>query len=344
MSMHILENVPLSGYSTMRVGGNARYLMDVTHAFDIDKAVAWAEERSLPILMIGTGSNIIWRDEGFEGLVLVNKIMGFDTNSYNDEITYATIGAGENWDSIVQRCVEEGLSGIEQLSLIPGTTGATPVQNVGAYGQEVSNVMMTLQAYDLQEKKLVTMTASECNFSYRDSRFKSEDRDRFLITAVTFMLSSKPPIPPFYESVERHLKEHKITDITAATIRDAVMNIRRAKLPDPAIIANTGSFFKNPIIQRSQLSQLLNDHPDLAYWDIDDHNAKLAAAWLIERAGFKGVHDDETGMATWKHQPLVLVNERAGNAKNVLAFRDKIVQGVKDKFNITLEQEPEILP
>ena len=342
--MYILENVPLSGYSTMRVGGNARYLMDVTHAFDIDKAVAWAEERSLPILMIGTGSNIIWRDEGFEGLVLVNKIMGLDINAYSDEITYATIGAGEHWDSVVQRCVDEGLSGIEQLSLIPGTTGATPVQNVGAYGQEISNVVMTLQAYDLQEKRLVTMTASDCNFNYRDSRFKSEDRDRFLITAVSFMLSSKPPMPPFYESVERYLEEHKVTDITAAAIRGAVINIRQAKLPDPAIIANTGSFFKNPIIQRAQLSQLVNDHPGIAYWDIDDHNAKLSAAWLIEKAGFKGVHDDETGMATWKHQPLVLVNERAGSTKNVLAFRDKIARGVKDKFNITLEQEPEILP
>lgn len=342
--MYILKNVPLAGYSTMRVGGNARYLMDITHAFDIDKAVAWAEERSLPILMIGGGSNIIWRDEGFEGLILVNKIMGFDVNSYNDEISYVTIGAGENWDKVVQQCVDEGLSGIEQLSLIPGTTGATPVQNVGAYGQEIANILMTLQAYDLHEKRLVTMTASDCGFSYRDSRFKSADRDRFLITAITLMLSKKPPVRPFYESVERYLEEHSITDITAATIRDAVINIRQAKLPDPAIVANTGSFFKNPIIKRDQLTRLLHDHADIAYWDIDDYTVKLSAAWLIENAGFKGIHDDETGMATWKYQPLVLVNERAGSAKNVLAFRDKIAHAVKTKFNIDLEQEPEILP
>ena len=342
--MYILENVPLAGYSTMRVGGNARYLMDITHAFDIDKAVAWAEERSLPILMIGGGSNIIWRDEGFEGLILVNKIMGFDIHSYDDEITYVTIGAGENWDKVVQRCVDEGLSGIEQLSLIPGTTGATPVQNVGAYGQEIANVLMTLQAYDLHEKRLVTMTASDCGFSYRDSRFKSTDRDRFLITAVTFMLSKKPPARPFYESVERYIKEHDITDITPATIRDAVIAIRQAKLPDPAIVANTGSFFKNPIIKRDQLTRLLHDHPDIAYWDIDDYTVKLSAAWLIEKVGLKGVHDDETGMATWKNHSLVLVNERAGSAKNVLAFRDKIAHAVSAKFNVNLEQEPEILP
>lgn len=342
--MYMLENVPLAGYSTMRVGGNARYLMHITHAFDIDKAVAWAEERSLPILMIGGGSNIIWRDEGFEGLILVNKIMGLNINSYDDEVSYVTIGAGENWDKVVQRCVDEGLSGIEQLSLIPGTTGATPVQNVGAYGQEVSNVLMTLQAYDLHEKRLVTMTASDCDFKYRDSRFKSSDRDRFMITAVTFMLSKNPPVRPFYESVERYLKENDINDITPATIRDAVINIRQAKLPDPAIVANTGSFFKNPIIKRNQLTELLSNNSGVTYWDIDNYTVKLSAAWLIEKAGFKGVHDDETGMATWKNQPLVFVNERAGSAKNVLAFRDKITHAVKTKFNIDLEQEPELLP
>lgn len=342
--MYILENVPLSGYSTMRVGGPARYLADVQSVSEIPEYVAWAIEKRVPLLMIGGGSNIIWRDEGFTGLVLVNKLKKFEVSSYDTNTAYVTIGAGENWDSVVARTVEEGLSGIEQLSLIPGSTGATPVQNVGAYGQEISNVLMTLQAYDLKEKKFVTMTASDCNFSYRDSRFKSSDRDRFFITEVTLLLSKRDPIPPFYDAVEAYLKEHNIQQRTAKTIREAVISIRQKKLPDPNTIGNNGSFFKNPIIDRSRLVQLRNDFPDIAYWDIDDYTAKLSAAWLIDHAGFKDYHDEETGMATWKNQPLVFVNEKARTTAQVLTFRDSIASAVEQKFHVTLEQEPEILP
>lgn len=328
----------------MRVGGTARYLAEVSHAMEVPKAVAWAEEHSLPVLMIGDGSNIIWRDEGFEGLLLVNKMQGFEISSFDDATSYVTVGAGEDWDQVVARTVEAGLSGIEQLSLIPGKAGATPVQNVGAYGQEISNVLMTLQAYDLHERKLKTMTASDCGFGYRTSRFKTTDRDRFLITSISLILSKRPPIKPFYHSVERYLAEHDIAEYSAANVRKAVVAIREAKLPNPAYISNTGSFFKNPIIQRSQLTQLRADYPDIAYWDIDEYSVKLSAAWLIEQAGFKDVHDAETGMATWPTQPLVLINEKAHTAKQVLAFRDKIIAAVQQKFDIELEQEPELLP
>ncbi len=342
--MYVLENVPLSGYSTMRVGGAARYLAEITNALEVPKAVAWAEEHSVPVLMIGEGSNIVWRDEGFEGIVLVNKIPGFDISSYDEDTAYVTVGSGENWDSVVQRTVEAGFSGIEQLSLIPGTAGATPVQNVGAYGQEISNVLMTLQAYDLHERKLVTMTSSDCGFGYRTSRFKTTDRDRFLITSISMILSKRPPIQPFYHAVEHYLKQQNITEYTAANIRKAVIAIRQSKLPDPAHVSNTGSFFKNPIVSRSKIPQLTADYPDIAYWDIDEYNVKLSAAWMIEAAGFKGLHDKETGMATWPSQPLVLVNESATTAQQVLAFRDKVASAVKDKFHVELEQEPELLP
>ena len=342
--MYVLENVPLAGYSTMRVGGNARYLAEISTDLEVPKAVEWAEQHQVPVLMIGDGSNIVWRDEGFEGLILVNKIKRFDVSSFDDDTAYVTVGAGENWDEVVKRTVEQGLSGIEALSLIPGTTGATPVQNVGAYGQEISNVLMTLQAYDLHERKLVTLQASECEFGYRTSRFKSTDRDRFLITTLSMVLSKRPPVPPFYHSVERYLKEHGITDITPKNIRKAVVAIREAKLPDPRFISNTGSFFKNPIIPRSRLPQLTADYPEIAYWDIDEYNVKLSAAWLIEVAGFKGMHDKETGMATWPSQPLVFINESAHSAAQVLAFRDKVVTTIEEKFQIKLEQEPELLP
>ena len=342
--MYILENVPLSGYSTMRVGGIARYALEITTAQQIAEAVAWAEEKQLPVLMIGDGSNILWQDEGFAGLLLINKIPGFEIKSYDAETSYVTIGAGENWDSVVARTVEAGLSGIEQLSLIPGTTGATPVQNVGAYGQEISNVLMTLQAYDIQKRTFVTMTASDCQFSYRSSRFKTTDRDRFLITSLSFILSKRPPMRPFYHAVEHYLKEHDITTYTPASIRQAVTAIREAKLPNPTYVSNLGSFFKNPIIARSQLTQLRADYEDIAYWEVDEYNVKLSAAWLIEHAGFKGMHDDKTGMSTWPAQPLVFINESAHSTEQVLAFRDKVIKAVEEKFHITLEQEPELLP
>lgn len=342
--MYILENVPLAGYSTMRVGGTARYLTEIQSALQIQEAVDWAEDRQVPILMVGDGSNIIWRDEGFEGLLLVNKVSGFDIKSFDEDTAYVTVGGGENWDNVVQRCVESGLSGIEQLSLIPGTTGATPVQNVGAYGQEISNVLMTLQAYDLHERKLVTLKGSDCEFGYRTSRFKTTDRDRFLITSISMILSKRPPVPPFYHSVEYYLKEHSITEFTAENIRKAVVAIRQTKLPDPMRINNSGSFFKNPIVPRSMMPQLTADYPDIAYWDIDDYNVKLSAAWLIEKAGFKDIHDQETGMATWPNQPLVFVNENAKSTEQVLAFRDKVATAVKERFHVDLEQEPELLP
>lgn len=342
--MYIIENAPLSGYSTMRVGGNARYLAEITNPHEIAQVVTHAEEKQIPVLMIGSGSNIIWRDEGFEGVVLINKIPGFEIKSFDDSTSYVTVGSGEDWDSVVERTVHAGLSGIEQLSLIPGTTGATPVQNVGAYGREISEVLMTLQAYDLHEKKFVTMTASDCEFGYRTSRFKTSDRDRFLITSLSMILSKRPPIPPFYHAIDHYMKEQGVTEHTAANIRQAVIAIRKAKLPDPNVVSNTGSFFKNPFIERNKLAQLRADYPDIAYWDIDEQNVKLSAAWLIEQAGFKNIHDKETGMATWPKQPLVFINEKAGSAANVLAFRDKVASAVQDKFSVTLEQEPELLP
>ncbi len=328
----------------MRVGGTARYLAEISSDLEISKAVDFAEQHQIPVLMVGDGSNIIWRDEGFEGLLLVNKIKRFDISSFDDDTAYVTVGAGEKWDKVVKRTVAKGLSGIEQLSLIPGTTGATPVQNVGAYGQEISNVLMTLQAYDLHERKLVTIKGSDCEFGYRTSRFKTTDRDRFLITSLSMILSKRPPVPPFYHSVEYYLKEHGINDISPQNIRKAVIAIRQAKLPDPKYVSNTGSFFKNPIIERSRLPQLTADYPDIAYWEVDDYKVKLSAAWLIENAGFKGMHDKETGMATWPSQPLVLVNESATSADQVLAFRDKVATAVQEKFQVELEQEPELLP
>lgn len=342
--MFISEQVPLSGYSTMRLGGNAAYLTEIDRKSDIAEAVQWAKEHNVPMIMIGDGSNIVWRDEGFPGLVIVNKIRGLNIEREDEESVYVSIGAGENWDEVVEQMVNKNLNGIAELSLIPGTAGATPVQNVGAYGREISETLVTLEAFDTKVGQLVNLTGSDCNFSYRSSRFKTTDRGRFFITSITLMLSKASPAPPFYESLQTYFREHGITEFTPQTIRQAVIAIRSAKLPDPKVVANNGSFFANPFISSATLTQLLADYPGLKYWNTDDGKIKVAAAWLVEQAGFKDVHDPETGMGTWPSQALVLVNEHAKTTADLLSFKQKIVDTVKQKFDITLEQEPELLP
>lgn len=326
----------------MRLGGNAAYLTDISSRQEIAEAVAWAEERQLPVMMIGDGSNIVWDDDGYPGLILVNKIEGYEVTGDYEDSQYITAAAGMNWDAFVAKTVEAGLSGIEFMSLIPGTVGATPVQNVGAYGGEVSNVITTIEAYDKNQKQFVTLRASDCGFDYRTSIFKTTDRGRYFISSVTFCLQKNAPQPPFYASVQAYFDEHKVTTPTAASVREAVIAIRSAKLPDPAVVANNGSFFANPIVSNADGLQLVADYPEIPHWQTDK-GIKISAAWLIETAGFKDVHDEETGMATWAKQPLVLVNEHAQTTAQLKTFRQKILDAVKQKFGITLIQEPELI-
>lgn len=342
--MFILENVPLSGYSTMRLGGTATYLTEINERSEIAEALTWAKEKNVPVRMIGGGSNIIWRDEGYPGLVLVNRIRKFEILSEDEENIYIILGAGENWDEVVAKTVEMDCSGLEELSLIPGTVGGTPIQNVGAYGKEIKDTLVAVEAYDTTINALTTIAAYDCNFSYRSSRFKTTDNGRFFITSITVRLNKNKPTPPFYQAITDYLNEHGIHEYTPATIRNAVIKIREQKLPNPTYVANNGSFFANPIITNDQLVQLRADYPEIKYWELDDKTYKISGAWLIEGAGFKGVSDKETGMAVWPQQALVLVNEHAPNTAALLAFKQKIVDAVQTKYGITLEQEPELLP
>ncbi|HET7302824.1 MAG TPA: UDP-N-acetylmuramate dehydrogenase [Candidatus Saccharimonadales bacterium] len=341
--MNILQNVSLRDYSTMRLGGSAAFAVAVSSRIELEEALAWAEQQNVPVIMIGSGSNIVWRDEGFNGLLIINQILRFEESIDGDDY-YVTIGAGENWDNVVERVVEKGVTGLEYLSLIPGTAGATPVQNVGAYGQEISNVLVSVEAYDSHTRQFISIPGFECSFGYRTSRFKEADRGRFFITAITLHLRRGNPEPPFYRALQQYLTDNDITEFTPSSIRQAVIHIRQSKLPDPAIVANNGSFFGNPIVDEAQLVQLQAAYPDIPHWPTSDGRVKLSAAWLLETAGFKNIHDAETGMATWPKQPLVLVNERAQSTAQLLAFRKKILDTIKTKFDITLEQEPELLP
>ncbi len=343
-AMKMTQNVSLRTLSTMRLGGSAAYVAEITDRHEISEAVSWAEAHGLPLLMIGNGSNIIWRDEGFNGLLLVNRIKQFEEQFEDDENYYVTIGAGEDWDAAVAKTVTQGMTGIEALSLIPGTAGGTPVQNVGAYGQDISQTLVSVEAYDIQTKQFVTIPKDECAFDYRTSRFKTGDHGRFFIVSITLHLIHGNPKPPFYPALQSYLDERGVVDPTPQQMRDAVIAIRRAKLPDPAQVANNGSFFRNPLIGEARALELLAAYPNMPHWPADNGVVKVAAAWLIEQIGFKGIHDDATGMAIWPTQPLVLVNEHAQHTADLIAFRQKILDAVQAKFGIALEQEPELLP
>jgi UDP-N-acetylmuramate dehydrogenase len=346
--MNITKNVPLSQYSTMRLGGNAAYAVGVSSRQEIVQAYNWAQERQLPTQIVGSGSNIIWRDEDFPGLLIVNQLRGFETLEEPDSTNViVTIAAGENWDKVVERCVQAGLSGIECLSLVPGTAGATPIQNVGAYGQDISQTLVYVEAYDTATGGFATIPAADCAFGYRMSRFKGTDRGRFFIYSVALRLTHAIPQPPFYNALQSYLDEHNIREYTPRALRNAVIAIRSSKLPNPNIVANNGSFFANPIVEPAVFEGIAAQYPSMdavPHWPTADGLVKLSAAWLLDQTGFKDFHDPETGMATWPAQPLVLVNEKATSTKDLLIFRQKILDAVQTKFGIVLEQEPELLP
>lgn len=344
MLVHILENVDLRLYSTMRLGGLAKWLVYVTSEEEIPGYIKHANSRSSPWMAMGVGSNIVWKDEGFDGLIMVNKLRGRYLLSEDDKDAVVRLAAGENWDEAVAWTVKMGWSGLEFLSFIPGTVGAAPVQNIGAYGQELSNVLLEVEAYDSHTESFVGIPKSECGFAYRTSRFKTKDKGRFVITGITLRLSKSSPRSPFYEVLQNYLDNHGILENNPQTIREAVIDIRTNKLPDPAKIGNNGSFFTNPIIEKSLFESLKQKYPEIKAWPTADNRFKLAAGWLVEKAGFKDFHDQETGMGTWHAQSLVLINEHAQNTSDLLKFKKKITDKVSGMFGITLEQEPELLP
>ncbi|MBA3757419.1 UDP-N-acetylmuramate dehydrogenase [Candidatus Saccharibacteria bacterium] len=342
--MHIQENVSLSSYSTMKLGGPARWLAEAASKDDAQELYKFATDKNIPFLIIGQGSNIVWRDEGFAGLIIVNKILGREVLSDDSSGVTIRVGAGENWDEVVGRAVDNGWSGIEFLSKIPGTAGAAPVQNIGAYGAELSETLVEVEAYDTQTDSFGSILNEACQFSYRNSRFKSKDKNRFMITGIILRLKKSLPEPPFYESLTKYFEEHGVTNYTPTSVREAVTAIRAVKLPDPSVVANNGSFFTNPFVNKEHFEKLKESYPDIKGWPTPEGKVKLAAGWLVEQAGFKGIHDQDTGMATWQDQALVLVNEHGRKTADLLAFKQKVVFKVDELFGVVLEQEPELLP
>lgn len=336
--MDIHTNIPLKNYTTMRLGGNARFMTEVHTPQEVAEVCRNAHVQNLPIFILGGGSNVIVRDEGFAGIVIRNRLTGFDIVSEEPSQTTIKIGAGENWDEVVKRTVDMNLSGIEAMSAIPGTAGAAPVQNVGAYGQEIADTLISLDAYDIQTDRFVTLEASDCGFSYRQSIFRSTSAGRYVITSITLKLYKAAPQPPFYKDVQDYFDTNNITIFTPQAIRDAVIIIRTNKLPDPTVTPNTGSFFRNAVIEDWQLADLRKQYPDIPTYDMSDGRFKVPTGWLIEQTGLKGktLH----GMRIHDKNALVLINESAQSYADLAAARSEIIGAVRDQFRITIEQEP----
>jgi UDP-N-acetylmuramate dehydrogenase len=336
--MEIHTNIPLKNYTTMKLGGNARFMTEVRTPDEVATVYRNAKAQKLPIFVLGGGSNVIARDEGFNGIVMRMRIPGFDIIADDINSTTIRIGAGEQWDSIVKRVVDMNLSGIETMSAIPGTAGAAPVQNVGAYGQEIADTLQSLEAYDSQTDTFVTLQKNDCGFTYRDSIFRGNSFGRYVITSITIKLSKNQPQPPFYESLQKYLDEHSIKMFTVDVIRGAVIEIRKNKLPDPDILPNAGSFFKNAVVEDWQLDDLRKINPNIPTYELGDGRFKVPAGWLIENVGLKGSLIN--GMRVYDKNALVLVNESATSYNDLATARDEIIGKVRDTFRVQIQQEP----
>ena len=340
--MDIHTNIPLKNLTTMHLGGPARFFTEVRSTEELQKVYQNAQAKQIPVFILGGGSNVIAQDAGYQGLIIRMRIPGFEV--IKDELNTTTIkmGAGENWDSAVARTVQMNLTGIEAMSSIPGTVGAAPVQNIGAYGQEVSESLVSVEAYDTSTNSFVALHRDECGFSYRHSIFRGSEAGRYIITSVTLELSKNQPSPPFYDSLQQYIDQHSIEFITHQSIRDAVIDIRKEKLPDPAVKPSAGSFFKNALIDQWLLTEIQKNHPDIKAYDMGTKRFKISAGWLIEHCGFKGqlIH----GMRVNEKNCLVLINESATGYEDLAAARDEIINKVRDTFQIVLEQEPLEIP
>ncbi len=344
----IREDVPLGSFSTIGIGGAARYFSEIESVESLVAATLWAGTNNLPLFVLGGGSNTIVADCGFPGLVLQMRIDGVKTGFVDDQ-AMVTAGAGVEWDALVSMCVEHNLAGIECLAGIPGGVGATPIQNVGAYGQEISETLVSLEALDLTSNRLVVIKASECEFGYRTSRFKTRDRNRFIITSVTFRLAANGKPAVRYTELQQYLSEHRSRVGSLSEVRRAVLAIRRRKGmvldPHDPDSRSVGSFFTNPVVTREQFEEIrtrslaASRSKEMPCFATPDGRLKLSAAWLIEQSGFQRGHTHGNVGISAKHV-LAIVNRGGGTASEVVRLADDIRAKVMNQFGVALTPEP----
>ncbi|MGI9580985.1 UDP-N-acetylmuramate dehydrogenase [Chryseobacterium sp. RRHN12] len=335
------ENFSLKPYNTFGVDARARYFTEVNTIDELKEALIFAKSQSLQLLFLGGGSNILLTKD-FEGLAIRLNLKGISEESINENEVLVTAKAGENWHEFVMYCLEKNYGGLENLSLIPGNVGTSPMQNIGAYGTEIKDIFVSCQVLDLENLELRTFNLEQCRFGYRDSIFKQEGKGRYVILEVTFKLTRKDHhIKTEYGAITSELENLGIKNPTIQDVSKAVINIRQSKLPDPKEIGNAGSFFKNPTIPLAQFEALKQKFENIQGYPNGDM-VKVPAGWLIEQCGWKGKQIGN--VASHKLQSLVIINA-TGNAtgKEVFDFSTEIINSVKEKFGIELEREVNII-
>lgn len=334
------QAVPLQAFNTLRLPASAQWFARVQAPEVLPQFLAWADSRDMPVLILGGGSNLVLVED-FPGLVLAMAIHERRWSVEDDDTAILTLGAGENWhDSVLYAC-QAGYRGIENLALIPGTAGAAPVQNIGAYGAELSQTLTEVDVWDRREGRFLTLDNEQCRFAYRDSLFK-QAMDRYIIIRIRLRLSRRTPFRLSYgELAERfgHLRDPD-TEVSPVTIAETVARVRLGKLPDPAHLPNAGSFFKNPVVSPEKLAQLRSEWPDIVAHP-DGEGFKLAAGWMIERCGWKGHRDAHVGVHS--RQALVLIHHGQGTGSELLSLAERIRSDVHARFGVNLEIEPRVI-
>ncbi|HCQ29081.1 MAG TPA: UDP-N-acetylenolpyruvoylglucosamine reductase [Flavobacteriales bacterium] len=334
--MHIETNASLKAYNTFGLNAKCKYLIKIHSTDSLQELIQSKLYKENPHLILGGGSNVLFTKD-FNGIVIINELSGIEKTSENDETVNINAAAGENWHQFVLHCIENNWAGIENLSLIPGTVGAAPMQNIGAYGVEVKDVITKVNAINLETGEMEQFSNDECRFGYRTSIFKTSHKNKYFITSVDFTLSKKPHFNTSYGAIRQKLDEMGVKELSLKAVSDAVIAIRTEKLPNPEEIGNAGSFFKNPTVSQETFARLKKNFPDIPNYPQPDNKVKLAAGWLIEQCGWKGKTFD--GYGVHKNQALVLVNYSLENGQPIYDLSEKIIESVQNKFGITLERE-----
>ncbi len=342
--MKIQENISLKQFNTFGIDVSAKYFATFNSIDELSELLEFKKQPTSndqrPTMILGGGSNILFT-KNFDGLVLKNELAGIKEIKEDGHHIYVQVGAGENWHGFVQHCIHKGWAGVENLALIPGNVGASPMQNIGAYGVEIKNLFHSLEAFHVKEKKTRIFSVNDCEFGYRESVFKRKYKDEFVILNVTYRLNKIPVYNTTYGAIEQELGKMGVKQLSIGAISQAVINIRSSKLPDPKLIGNAGSFFKNPHVSAEQFEKLKEDFPKIVGYVQENGDYKLAAGWLIEFCGWKGFRRGDAGCHTW--QSLVLVNYGNARGSEIYDLSEEILQSVKEKFGVVLEREVNII-
>jgi UDP-N-acetylmuramate dehydrogenase len=337
--MNILRDVSLKPFNTFGIEVACRAMVKLTDRLQLKEIMSLPEYRSGPVEMLGGGSNVLFTDD-YPGLIIINELAGRQVLDATDKHGYLRFFAGENWHRCVRWSLQNGYAGIENLSLIPGSAGAAPIQNIGAYGVELATVLDCVEVWDRQAQELRMLRNTDCRFAYRDSLFKHQP-ERFWVTSITLKLSRSQRLKLNYPGLKQQLQKLGIDHPTPQQVSDAVISIRTEKLPDPAAIGNAGSFFKNPVVAASLAESLTRQNPELPVYEQHDGGKKISAAWMIEQCGWKGFRDGDAGVSD--QHALVIVNHGNASGADLWKLSNKVKASVQDQFGIALTVEPQII-